>query len=181
MNIWRAILNISGWKVDIDPLPPGKCVICVAPHTSNWDFIIGYAAYRSLGRKANFLMKESWFFFPLGFFFRKMGGIPVPRKRGSSLSQTIIKRFSDTDYLNLAVTPEGTRSLTEDWRKGFIYIALGAHVNIMLGQIDYMRKSVVIHHSFHPTGNVDEDLRKIKDFYRHTGQGARYPKKFSAG
>ncbi len=57
-----------------------RSVICVAPHTSNWDFVLGKLAYASVGRKAGFLMKESWFFFPLGYFFRAMGGIPVPRK-----------------------------------------------------------------------------------------------------
>ena len=61
MNIWGRLLKWSGWKVSVTAPRRDKCVICVAPHTSNWDFILGLAAYRSLGRKANFLMKEFWF------------------------------------------------------------------------------------------------------------------------
>lgn len=63
-----------------------KSIICVAPHTSNWDFVLGKFAWWSLGRKAGFLMKEAWFFFPMKYLFRAMGGIPVSRRRGASLS-----------------------------------------------------------------------------------------------
>ena len=56
--------------MDISAQRRDKCVICVAPHTSNWDFILGLFAYKSLGREANFLMKEFWFFFPLNILLR---------------------------------------------------------------------------------------------------------------
>lgn len=178
MNLWRTLLDIFGWRVDINPAPPEKCVICVAPHTSNWDFILGYAAYRSIGRKANFLMKESWFFPPLGYFFRKMGGIPVPKEKGSSLTEKIIMAFGEEKYLNLAVTPEGTRSPNPDWRKGFLYIALGANVPVMLGVIDFENKSVTIRDAMIPNGDIDADMKFIKNFYRNSTSAARYPEKF---
>lgn len=81
MNLSKWILRIAGWKVIITEPDYPKCIICVAPHTSNWDFILGELAITSVGRRAGFLMKESWFFFPLGYFFRAIGGIPVPRKK----------------------------------------------------------------------------------------------------
>lgn len=61
-NLWGKILKWMGWRVEITAPHLDKCVICVAPHTSNWDFVIGIMAYKSLNRKANFLMKEFWFF-----------------------------------------------------------------------------------------------------------------------
>ena len=110
MNCWGRILHFFGWKVDITAPRRDKCVICVAPHTSNWDFILGLLAYKSLGRKANFLMKEFWFFFPLKYLLKGLGGIPVPSKKtGRSLTQSVIEDFRSRNYMNLAVTPEGTR------------------------------------------------------------------------
>ena len=85
MNFSGFILKLFGWKVDITVPDFPKCIICVAPHTSNWDFILGELAIRSVGRRAGFLMKSSWFFFPLGYFFRAIGGIPVERKKKKHL------------------------------------------------------------------------------------------------
>ncbi|MDE5797258.1 MAG: 1-acyl-sn-glycerol-3-phosphate acyltransferase, partial [Muribaculaceae bacterium] len=107
MNIWGWLLKKAGWKVDISVPPVDKCVICVAPHTSNWDFILGLFAYHSIGRKANFLMKDFWFFFPLGYIIKALGGIPVRRgKGGASLTQAIVNDFNCARQLHLAVTPE---------------------------------------------------------------------------
>lgn len=178
MNFWGKILKLFGWQVDISPLPPEKCVICVAPHTSNWDFPLGYAAYLSIGRRANFLIKESWFFFPLNYFFKALGGIPVPRERGASLTDNIIRRFKSRDYMNLAVTPEGTRSANLKWRRGFLYIANGADVPVLLGVIDYKSKRIRIHNSFKTSGDIVSDMEYVKDFYRHYGNVAKYPEKF---
>ena len=60
------ILRLFGWTVVVDVPDYPKCVICVAPHTSNWDFFIGKLAYLSIGRYAGFMMKKEWFFPPLG-------------------------------------------------------------------------------------------------------------------
>ncbi|MDE6242890.1 MAG: 1-acyl-sn-glycerol-3-phosphate acyltransferase, partial [Muribaculaceae bacterium] len=119
-----------------------KSIICVAPHTSNWDFILGLLAYKSVGRKANFLMKESWFFFPLKYVFRHFGGIPVTRSRKGDLTTQLIRKFKETDYMNLAITPEGTRSGKAEWHTGFLRIAYGAGVLVQLGVIDYKHKQI---------------------------------------
>lgn len=87
------ILRIFGWTVNITVPDYPKSIICVAPHTSNWDFIIGKLAYASVKRRAGFLMKDSWFFFPLGLIFKAMGGIPVPRgKKKGSLVESLVKK-----------------------------------------------------------------------------------------
>mgnify|MGYP000766690393 CR=1 FL=1 len=41
---------MAGWTVNITVPDYPKCIICVAPHTSNWDFVIGKLAYSSIGR-----------------------------------------------------------------------------------------------------------------------------------
>lgn len=179
MNCWGRILHLFGWKVDITAPRRDKCVICVAPHTSNWDFILGLLAYKSLGREANFLMKEFWFFFPLKYLLKHLGGIPVPsRKTGRSLTQSVIDDFRSRTYMNLAVTPEGTRSLKHKWHTGFLFMAYGAHVPIQLGVIDYKHKSIIIRDEIMPTGNPEADLAKVKAYYADMASLARYPEKF---
>lgn len=180
MNIWGVMLKIAGWHTYITAPRRDKCVICVAPHTSNWDFPLGLAAYKSLGREANFLMKDFWFFFPLKYLLRALGGIAVPRKKpGGSLTDSVIQLFKTNSYVNLAVTPEGTRSLTDKWKTGFLYIAYGAGVPIQLGVIDYKNKCVLINEQYQPTGNVETDMNNIRKFYSNYGSAARYPEKFN--
>lgn len=155
-----------------------KCIICVAPHTSNWDFVLGEFAWWSLGRKAGFLMKEAWFFFPMKYLFKALGGIPVARRRGSSLSDVIIHKFETSERMQLAITPEGTRSKVTEWRTGFLHIAYDAHIPVVLGAIDAAHKLVHLEETFTPTGDIDADMRAIKDYYRQF-EGIR-PDKFSA-
>ena len=61
--ISKALLRLAGWKLGpvVEDVP--KCVICVAPHTSNWDFIVGKLFYTSIGRNASFLIKKDGSFF----------------------------------------------------------------------------------------------------------------------
>ena len=181
MNIWRLALKLTGWTFEINVPVYDKCVICVAPHTSNWDFLLGLAAYRSVGRKANFLMKSFWFFFPLKYLMRYFGGIPVVRskeKSGNSLTERVINLFKTEPYVNLAVTPEGTRSAVDKWKTGFLYIAYGAEVPILLGVIDYSEKHIIIDKTYQPTGDVDVDMKAIREYYSQWKHAARYPDKF---
>ena len=125
-------------------------------------------------------MMDFWFFFPLGYIIRALGGIPVHRsKGGTSLTQTVISDFNKATQLHLAVTPEGTRSRTEKWKTGFLYIAYGANVPIMLGVIDYSRRLVAINRIYYPEGNIDTDMKNIREFYAGFKQAAKFPDKFT--
>ena len=169
--------KLLGWKIEnLQPEVP-KCIIAIAPHTSNFDFIIGKLAYASVGRKAQFLMKKEWFFFPLGLIFKAMGGIPVARKKHTSLTETLAAEFAKHDRLQIAITPEGTRQRVTEWKKGFYYIALKAGVPIVLVGLDYKRKAAIFLDTFFPTGDFEADMVKIKSYY--VGITGKYPKKFA--
>lgn len=180
MKLARTILKMMGWKTVVSVPDYPKSLVCVAPHTSNWDFIIGELAYRSVGRDAGFLMKDTWFFWPLGPIFRSLGGIPVPRKKPGkgSLTEFLVNKFKTSDRLTLAITPEGTRSRTSQWRTGFLHIALQANIPIVLAVIDYQSKVAMLAETFIPTGDIEADMRAIKDFYRP--YAGKYPEKFCA-
>ena len=121
--ISKALLRLAGWKLGpvVEDVP--KCVICVAPHTSNWDFIVGKLFYTALGRNASFLIKKEWFFFPFNILFSWLGGVPVDRHQRTSVTDQMVEVFNKRKIFQLAVTPEGTRKKVEEWKKGFYYIA----------------------------------------------------------
>lgn len=158
--------KILGWRVagEVPHLP--KCVIAVAPHTSNWDFIVAKLAYSSLGRTAHFLIKSEWFFFPFNLFFKRIGGIPVNRSISESLTDTLAEKFKKREQMELAIAPEGTRKPVTEWKKGFYFIALKANVPIMLIGLDYGKKEARFLGLFHPTGDYECDIIKIKSYYR---------------
>ena len=156
-----------GWKADVDQPIPEKCILCVAPHTSNWDFFIGKVYYTALGRTSNFLMKKEWFFWPLGPLFRRMGGIPVERSRHTSMTDQLAQRAMESARFSLAVTPEGTRSRNPQWKRGFYYIALKAKLPILLYGLDFGTKTIVCKRTLVPSGDVDADMRVIADYFSH--------------
>lgn len=113
-------------------------------------------------------MKKEWFNFPLGKLMRSMGGIPVDRSKKTSLTDQIAAEFAKHKIFRIGVTPEGTRSFNADWKKGFYFIAQKARVPIVLAYIDYAKKMVGFGKIFQPTGDLEKDLRAIKEFYRTT-------------
>lgn len=170
---------ILGWKKIITVPNYDKCVMCVAPHTSNWDLLYGKIFYNSLGKKASFMMKKEWFFFPLGLFFKGIGGIPVDRGRKTSLVDQMVNVFNKSSYFNLAITPEGTRKPNPDWKKGFYFIALKAQVPIVLIGIDYPTKTITIGKTVFPSGDFVKDMNEIKLYFKNFR--GKNPKNFALG
>lgn len=166
-----------GWTAVVTIPEPLKSVICIAPHTSNLDFLIGKMYYWSLGRESSFLMKKSWFFFPMGIIFTKMGGIPVDRSKSTSVTDQVAREFSAHEKFHVAVTPEGTRGLVKKWKMGFYYIAVKANVPIQLAYIDYAKKEMGITGIIYPSGDEKADMAKIQEFYK--GVTAKHPEKFN--
>lgn len=162
----RLLHNILGWKEDVTVALPQKCVIALAPHTSNWDFVLGQLYARAHGWRINFLMKREWFFWPLGPLFRRMGGIPVTRSRHTSLTDNLARQASEMETFRLCITPEGTRSPNPDWKLGFYYIALKANIPVLLYGVDYSKKLIKCTKSFTPTGNAEEDMRRVKNYFK---------------
>ena len=168
-----------GWVADVNVELPERCIICLAPHTSNWDFVIGQLYRIAEGMKNNFLMKKEWFFWPLGPFFKRIGGIPVWREKHSSLTDNLAKTALESKTFRLCITPEGTRSLNTEWKKGFYFIALKAQIPILLFGVDYERKLIQCTKSMIPSGNLDEDMRLIKQYYKDFK--GKHPERFSTG
>src|SRR5690606_31978000 len=119
-----------------------------------------------------FTIKREWMRPPFGWFFRGMGGIAVdrrPKEKGDvrkSMVETIAALFDGKKGLCIILEPEGTRALTTEWKTGFYYIALQAKVPIVLGWLDFEKKTGGIGKVIHPTGDIEKDMAEIMCFYK---------------
>lgn len=152
-----------------------KGVLIFAPHTSNWDFIIGRITLKKLGIRSKFLIKSSLFFPPLGWFLKALGGLPVDRSKKNNLIDQVVDIFKSKEQVFIVFTPEGTRSRADKWKTGFYYAALKAQVPIYLTYADYKTKDSGFMSVFYPTGDVEKDLTEIRSKY--FGINGRHPEK----
>lgn len=165
---WFSILmmKILGWKTEGDiPRDIKKCVMIAAPHTSNWDLFYMLLIAFDLRAKIYWMGKEQIFKFPFKHLMMWMGGVPVDRSKSNNLVQASIDALQSNEQLFLIVPPEGTRSKVTYWKTGFYHIAHGAGVPILLGFLDYEKKTGGIKGVFNPTGDIDAEMEKIKTIY----------------
>lgn len=137
----------------------------MAPHTSNWDFMIALLS-RSITRvDSKYMAKESLFRPPLGWLFKALGGYPVDRSKNTKLVDKVIEIFKKEDAFIVALAPEGTRKKVKEWKSGFYYIAHGAGVPIVMTAFDYGRKEFSIADPLYPSGNYENDMVIVRGFY----------------
>lgn len=160
------LFKLMGWKAEIIVPMSDKCIIALAPHTSNMDFIMGLLYSRAVGLQANFLMKKEWFFWPVGLMMKRLGGIPVYRSKKMSMTDQLATEARKRQTFHLCITPEGTRSATEEWKRGFYYIALKAEIPILLYGLDYGRRIITCTKQIIPNGDIDHQMKEIKTYFK---------------
>jgi len=168
-------LAVTGWKVagSVPDLP--KFVLVLAPHTSNWDLPFILAVMYGLGLKINWFGKKELFPWPIGGVFKRLGGIPIDRSSRYNVVQQTAQTIREREQIVMGIAPEGTRSQSGHWRTGFYYIANLAQVPIVFGYLDYARKVGGLGPVMHTTGNIEADMKVIREFY--SGITAKYPHK----
>jgi len=169
----RLILRWRGWRVEGEVPDVPRCVAIVAPHTSNWDFVVGIGALLALGLRGRWLGKHSLFRPPLGRLFLWAGGIPVYRANAEGVVEQAVASLRELDPFVLALAPEGTRTRVERWKTGFYRIAHGAGVPIWPVALDYRSRVVRLHPLFAPTGDFEADEARLQLFF--TAAMARHP------
>lgn len=174
--VGRALFKGLGWRCAGQTPALKKFVILAAPHTSNWDGFFLLLAASMLKLNFSFFGKNTLFKGPLGWFLRRMGGIPLDRSRNQSFVSQAVEWFDHEESFALGVAPEGTRHLTPGWRTGFYYIALQAKVPIVFGYIDYARKEGgILPEVLIPTGDIEEDFLVLRRCYGPLA--ARHPER----
>jgi len=165
-KICNFILKLFGWKIVGDLPDYKKYIVVVAPHTSNWDLMVGLCARFVVNTKINFLAKNQLFFFPLGYLLKALGGAPVDRSKKNNKVEQVVELFNTSDELKLAIAPEGTRSPVTRWKEGFYHIAQQAGVCIVMVGLDYASKEVRVHEPLWPSGDINKDFPQILEYFR---------------
>lgn len=169
-----------GWSIQGELPDLKKYILVVAPHTSNWDFVIGVFTRRLKGFSSNFVAKKELFIFPFGYFFKWMGGYAVDRSKNSNFVDAVVDIINREEHFVVAMTPEGTRSYNSDWKTGFYYIAKKANVPIVKVALDYENKRVVFAQHEFLDKDIDSTLIEIKTYFsqfkgKHPKKGVKWP------
>ena len=160
-------LRLMGWKIvgEIDKKLE-KCVFIVIPHTSWFDFFVGIFTRGIIEVELNWLGKKELFGFPLGWYFRYMGGAPLDRKGGLNLVDSIAQVFESRKIFRLGLSPEGTRKKVTELKTGFYYIAEMAKVPIIPVAFNYGKKEVNFGSPFYTTGDIVADLKIVLPHFK---------------
>ena len=161
-----VILKLAGWRVSGETPSLPKFVMIAAPHTSNWD--LPYTLFIAFVMKVKiyWMGKKEIFSPPFGPLFKWLGGIPIDRSKANGVVGQSIEQLKKAERLVLTVPPTGTRKKVMRWKTGFYHIAHGAGVPIVLGFLDYGRKMGGVGPIFHPTGDINADMKEIQAFYK---------------
>lgn len=159
--------KLLGWKIEGGfDTSIKKSVVIVVPHTSNFDFIVCSFTRRILKIQINFVGKKALFYWPIGWYFKWMGGEPLERTKSENKVEAITKVYEGLDEFRLAIAPEGTRKKVDKWKTGYYYIALSAKVPIVPVSLDYPTKTICIGKTFYPTGDIEKDEIKLRLFFK---------------
>lgn len=161
-----ALLRFYGWRLDIRIPPEPRLVILGAPHTSNWDGVLGVAAIFALGIRVHWFGKLGIFRWPFRRLLIWLGGVPIDRGRAHGVVDQTLALFASNPQYYIGIAPEGTRSPAPKWKRGFHQIARAADVPILLAYFDYARKVVGTGPLLRASDNYAKDLRLIQDYYR---------------
>ena len=161
----HALLALQRWRFEGEFPDEPKLLAIVAPHTSNWDFLVGISAVYALGLDVRFLAKHTLFNPWIGWLMRWFGGTPVVREAPQGLVGQVVELFERSPAVFLAVTPSGTRTLGTPWKSGFYHMAHSAGVPILPIAFDGERRLIRLFSPFRTSGNYDADLPRLLALY----------------
>jgi len=113
--------------------------------------------------KISFVAKKELFKGPMGWYFKKVGGVPIDRTPGQNKVEAIANIFKEREELRITIAPEGTRKKV---KTGFYHIAKAANVPIIMITFDFGKKQNLISEPFYPTDNMEKDLQFMYDFFK---------------
>jgi len=168
-----ALLKILGWRVEGTLPNEAKVILVGEPHTSNWDFILIMCAAQSVGFRMSYVMKKEAFFWPLGGFFKWMGGLPIERKKGQDSLTQITRHIEAQDNIFLAITPSGSRSPKADYKTGYLRLADKLNIPLFLIGLHAPTQSIILDRLVDRIGDIDAQNRSIKDYMDGTYRGIK--------
>jgi 1-acyl-sn-glycerol-3-phosphate acyltransferase len=163
--VCRWILACCGWRIAGQFPDTPKLVVIAAPHSSNWDLVLGLLFKIGLRLELRFIGKREAFFWPLGWVLRRFGGIPIDRKHAKNVVGEMAAQFATREKMWLGIAPEGTRKKVQEWKSGFWRIARAADVPILPVYFHYPERTIGLGRLFHTSDDLDADMARIREFY----------------
>ena len=164
-TLGRFGMRMLGWRLTGEVPNQSRVLFVVAPHTSNWDWIIGMLALLGVGFKITYMVKHSLFFWPLGRIIRATGGEPVVRSDAGGVVDQLVQQFESHEVLYYGLAPEGTRSKVDRWKTGFLRVAQRTEVALVLVSFDYSEKEIHIGPVYQPVGEIDQDIQAVMHYF----------------
>ena len=164
---WIGIrgLRLLGWNIRGRFVDNPKIIAVVAPHSSNWDCIIGVCGLWALELRFRYLIKKQAMIWPLSLIIRRTGGIAIDRSQPVGIVDQLVQEFNASDKLWYAITPEVTRKSVTRWKSGFLRVAYEAKVPVVPVSIDYPSRQICIGDPFDLCGEIDTDLDDIRQYF----------------
>lgn len=163
--ICRLYMAAVGWKMRGDWPDLPKVILLAAPHTSNWDALLMLGTAGAYRLKLKWMGKKSLVAGPFGGVMRALGVMPVDRGAKNGLVGSVSDAIKAASDVILAISPEGTRTRAEEWKKGFYLIAHAANIPIVFSVLDFKTKIITISGWLLPSGDFEADWPIIRSHY----------------
>ena len=111
------------------------------------------------------MIKGELFWGPLGWLLRKMGGIPVDRKKGSNVALSVIKEMKAQKVVHLALA-------------GFHTIAREVGCPVYMGYFDWRTKRVSRGQKVELTDDPKADMVRIQALYEEMHLVGKHPEMY---
>ena len=164
--IGKFLLWCYRWHIEGEVHNAKKFMVILAPHTSYWDFLTNMGTMLALGIRNRWFVADAFCWWPLGYFMRWLGGIPIVRSSPQDLVSFTIGKFADHDELILALYPEGTTRKAKKWKTGFWHIAHGADIPIQFLAVDYEKRATVFGPVIQLSDDIEADMKKIQAYFK---------------
>jgi 1-acyl-sn-glycerol-3-phosphate acyltransferase len=126
---------------------------------------VGVAAMFALDLRVSFLAKDTLFRGPFAVPMRWIGGIAVDRSTAHGVVQDAVRAFADAERRVLAIAPEGTRRRVGHFRSGFLHIARGARVPVLLAALDWGSRRVRLGPLVHPGHDLEAERARLEAYF----------------
>jgi 1-acyl-sn-glycerol-3-phosphate acyltransferase len=93
---------------------------------------------------------------------RWLGGVPVDRGASHGLVGETAAAMARAPQSVVAIAPQGTRRPVPRFKSGFLHIARGARVPVVLVALDYAERCVRFGPTLTPGEDIDADLRRVE-------------------
>ena len=164
-QLGHLLLRWSGWRLTGQIPNQKKVLIAAAPHTSNWDFIVGIPILLAYDVRITILMKQEAFIWPFGKLWQWLGFVPINRQAGNGVVDSAIDYYQQAEQFWLLMTPEGTRKHVSRWKTGFLRIAHQANVPILTMAWDYPSKTLHFGELMFSKGDYEQELAELQHYF----------------